>query len=247
MSNSLYRWRDLLKAGYGPKSSVTRSVLLTLNLFMDDQGTAFPATRLLARASGLSERSVCTHLEKAVREGWLKRKTAGVGGQGWKRNSYLTVIPPGKYEIQKAGKTVHIAIEGTELDSAPLEGKALNDIQHAQEKGTEPHAEGTEPHANKALNHVQCKSPKKTTKKTTRVLRPLPDDFEISEEVRIWAAKKGYTQLDMHLENFKLKCQAKNYKYANPDAAFKTAIRDNWANVQVAATNPPKQIADELY
>lgn len=64
-----------------------------------------------------------------------------------------------------------------------------------------------------------------------KVKIPMPDNFSISERVSNWAKGRGYINLDEHLESFKLKAAAKNYCYADWDAAFMNAIRDNWAKI----------------
>lgn len=73
-------------------------------------------------------------------------------------------------------------------------------------------------------NRTEKKEPTKTT--------ALPKDFSISDGVRSWAEKRGHRRLNAHLEHFIDKAKAKNYRYADWDAAFKTAIRQNWAGVQ---------------
>lgn len=65
----------------------------------------------------------------------------------------------------------------------------------------------------------------------------MPEDFGISERVKAWAAEKGYAQLDQHLESFRAKARAKGYTYADWDAAFMEAIRENWAKLQPAGGN----------
>ena len=72
-------------------------------------------------------------------------------------------------------------------------------------------------------------SPKRKPKnqKTT-----VPENFEISEQVRIWATSKNFGDLEQHLEYFVSKAAANGYKYADWDAAFKTAIRDDWAKLR---------------
>lgn len=72
-------------------------------------------------------------------------------------------------------------------------------------------------------------SPKRKpkTQKTT-----VPENFEISEKVRIWATSKNFGDLEQHLEYFVSKAAANGYKYADWDAAFKTAIRDDWAKLR---------------
>jgi hypothetical protein len=60
----------------------------------------------------------------------------------------------------------------------------------------------------------------------------LPDAFGISDQVRQWAQQNNYGDLEAHLEAFKCKAQAKAYKYADWDAAFMNAIREDWAHVR---------------
>jgi hypothetical protein len=59
----------------------------------------------------------------------------------------------------------------------------------------------------------------------------IPSDFTVSERVIRWANKKGYRDLNKHLDNFILVAQSNNYKYTDWDAAFMRAIKDNWAKV----------------
>ena len=59
----------------------------------------------------------------------------------------------------------------------------------------------------------------------------LPADFGISARVRSWASEKGHDRLEQHLESFRAKATAKGYTYADWDAAFMEAIRENWAKL----------------
>ena len=63
----------------------------------------------------------------------------------------------------------------------------------------------------------------------------MPDDFHISERVQRWAEKNNHNHLDEHLEAFKLRAQAKGYKYKDWDAAFMVAIRENWGKIDLTA------------
>ena len=60
----------------------------------------------------------------------------------------------------------------------------------------------------------------------------LPSDFAISDEVITWATKHGYDRLEEHFESFCDRAIAKNYQYVNWDAAFKTAIREDWGKIR---------------
>jgi hypothetical protein len=65
----------------------------------------------------------------------------------------------------------------------------------------------------------------------------LPENFGITERVRAWAAEKGHNRLEQHLESFRAKATAKGYTYADWDAAFMEAIRENWAKLPTGAEN----------
>lgn len=137
----LLTWRSIVASAAGPKSPVTRHVLLTLSLHMNEKGeSCFPSTKTLANETGLSERAVCTHLALAAEEGWIDRQLVGYRGQKWARMEYSPTIPNGQE------KPVDNLKKGTERHSVPLP-KALNVT-----------TKGTERHDKKALNDVQCSS-----------------------------------------------------------------------------------------
>lgn len=71
--------------------------------------------------------------------------------------------------------------------------------------------------------------------KTTKT--PIPPDFGISARLRKWADSKGYGQLEQHLEAFRAKVAANAYRYADWDAAFAEAIREDWAKLRGRAPN----------
>ena len=64
----------------------------------------------------------------------------------------------------------------------------------------------------------------------------MPIDFMVSEQVKAWAKQKGYSELEQHLEAFKAKCAANDYRYADWDAAFMEAVRNDWAKLRAAGT-----------
>jgi hypothetical protein len=91
----LFTWRSAIASKHGPKSPTTRHVLLTLGLHMNERGgSCFPSVDTLVGETGLTKRSVCTHLEIAERDGWIRRGLHGFNGRGWKRYEYQPVIPP---------------------------------------------------------------------------------------------------------------------------------------------------------
>jgi len=60
---------------------------------------------------------------------------------------------------------------------------------------------------------------------------PIPSDFSITDRVIDWANREGHRELKKHFDNFVLVAQSRNYQYADWDAAFMRAIKDNWAKV----------------
>lgn len=80
--------------------------------------------------------------------------------------------------------------------------------------------------------------------KAKRSKTVLSADFHISEGVKAWAEAKGYGDLDQHLEAFLSKCRAKGYTYADWDAAFQGAIRDDWAGLRKAGAIGRRSVMD---
>jgi hypothetical protein len=66
---------------------------------------------------------------------------------------------------------------------------------------------------------------------------PMPNDFCISDAVKRWAADKRFDRLEEHFEAFKNKALAKGYQYADWDAAFRSAVADDWAEIRSHRTN----------
>ena len=84
----------------------------------------------------------------------------------------------------------------------------------------------------------ETSDPKSTGKKPPSAKKQkttLPPDFDISPQVQAWAESNGHTQLPARLENFRLAAERNGYQYADWDAAFKTAIRDDWAKLSLQA------------
>lgn len=87
-----WSWRHAVtRSGLPP---TTRHVLLTLSIYMDETGrSCFPKVEDLAEATGLSKRSILTHIDAAVAAGWLKRGLHGFRGQRWRQLEYEPMWP----------------------------------------------------------------------------------------------------------------------------------------------------------
>lgn len=131
-----WSWQHaILKSSLPP---TRRHVLLTLACHMNTVGTgAYPTTATLATETGLSERSVCTHLEHALIEGWITVEKHGFAGRKWRSHQYSAAWP-------------------SHVGRPPR-----------PERGTEPASvpkpRGAEPHASEALKQVQSNYPEESS------------------------------------------------------------------------------------
>lgn len=92
----LFTWRSAVASEHGPKSPITRHVLLTLSLHMNEKGeSCFPSIDTLTAETGLARRSVLEHLKVAAEDGWLGKRELKTPdkGKGWRRVEYFSVIP----------------------------------------------------------------------------------------------------------------------------------------------------------
>lgn len=137
MKKDLFAWRGSVASELGPTSPTTRHVLLTLSIYMNRNTlSCFPSIETISKATGLSKRSVCTHLTIAEDQGWINKIRLGKVGRGWKLNSYKALFP----------------------------GEVVQEVQHVGVKDGEFHAEGGEfGHKNTEISKM--KQPVKKTEK----------------------------------------------------------------------------------
>ncbi|MER2526740.1 MAG: hypothetical protein ABTR07_02310 [Candidatus Competibacter denitrificans] len=65
---------------------------------------------------------------------------------------------------------------------------------------------------------------------------PLPADLAITDSLQAWATEHGYLEnLQQHLDSFRDKATAKDYRYTDWQAALRNAIRDDWAGLRKQA------------
>ena len=105
------------------------------------------------------------------------------------------------------------------------------------EGGHGPYQAPPKPHRSQEQEQEQEQerhAPPKSRRPARASQTSLPADFEVSDRVKAWAAKGGFTQLEQHMDAFKLKAAAKGYVNADWDAAFMGAVRDDWAGLRNA-------------
>lgn len=79
--------------------------------------SCFPSISTLVTDTGLSRRTVITHLQIAIEDGWLEDGTHGFTGQGWRRKEYRATIP----------KSLNVVQEMHHVDEP---GKVVQEMHH---------------------------------------------------------------------------------------------------------------------
>ncbi len=224
----LFTWRSAVASRHGPKSPISRHVLLTLSLHMSELGdSCFPSLSLLSEESGLGLRTIKEHIAIAAAGGWIgKRERRLKNSQGWRRNEYFAQIPAeveAAFHAEQRG-----APQAPRLDSAPP----------APRQGGAPD------------DRTWCASQQNMVRQaplsTSRVLQEgdsrrrgtrIPPDFKITDSVRGWAKREGFEPyLDAHFAYFVLDAQSRSSaKYTDWDKAFMKAITADWGNVRKQA------------
>jgi hypothetical protein len=89
-----WQWRELVASEHGPSDPSTRLVLFVLSLHMNQDGiNAWPSQALIAKRTGLSERSVRTHVALAEKAEFLSIYQKRQPGKAWFVHEYVAVIP----------------------------------------------------------------------------------------------------------------------------------------------------------
>lgn len=147
-----YTWRQAILQSNLP--AVTRHLLLTLSCYVNDmQEGCYPSTKTLEKVTGLSERTVITHLKIAAEKGWLVIEKHGFKGQEWARNHYHIAFPKGAERDSVAYE------KGTEPDDK----KALKEVQ------------SNRPYILDHSNNTPLNPPKGKVKRKSTVPHELPD------------------------------------------------------------------------
>jgi hypothetical protein len=133
----------------------------------------------------------------------------------------------------------------------PTENPRVNPQDNPQKTQGEPTGEpigGDEIGVDEKREEQKAKASAAPKRSRASAKTPLPADFSISDRVKHWAAERGHSNLERHLETFISKCRAKGYTYADWDEGFMGAIREDWARLNTpqprASPQPYKTAAD---
>lgn len=197
----------------------------------------------------------------ADREGRLEDRPGRIAHQalGYDRTADVGAMLD---DLQRAGFIVRYVAEGKACiqilqfskHQAPHVREAASELPapSTTQEGAEHNLGGAEPSPgspdsgflipDSGLRIEECPAPAAPAKaKPEDRKTAIPDGFCISERVRTWAYRKGFGQLEAHLEAFVSKCKAKAYKNVSWDDAFMEAIREDWAKLRGRTANgaPP--------
>lgn len=200
-----------------PGSGSALLALLALADWSDDNGRCYPSMSAIARKTRLSRSQAQRVVHRLIIDGYLLVTANALGGSPTQTRNYRIALDrlTGRMDATPTGRTDATGSTGATGRTDAAEGS------HGRGGRGGAHATQTVSEPSTTVNRVRGK------RKTT-----IPADFEISERVKKWAAEKQFDQMTEHLEAFKRKCQAKGYTYADWDAAFMEAVREDWASLR---------------
>ena len=92
MQKPKWSWQQAILESALPPT--TRHVLLTLATYMNSHGdNCFPSHQTIAKNTGLTVRSVITHIQVAVDAGFLVKEKRNLPGRVWDANEYYPSFP----------------------------------------------------------------------------------------------------------------------------------------------------------
>ncbi|MBP6901042.1 MAG: hypothetical protein KBC73_13185 [Burkholderiaceae bacterium] len=219
-------------------SSNARLTFVGMWNFCDDQGV-HPAKPKTLKAElypmdDITAAQVGEWVAELVKVGLVREFEAPEDGErywhvtGWDRHqkidrpSYKHPAPPAQDSpsTRRASSTsarrMNVGDDSSKARRAPPPGVDRSGVDRSGVEGDSP----------------QARQPAPTTQPKKAKKQPMPAEFSISPRVQAWAAEKGYDRLPEHFESFKGKCAANGYSYADWDAAFMGAVRDDWAKLR---------------
>lgn len=204
-------------------SSTQRLVLLALADRAGEDHKAWPSAERLHQDTCLNIKTVPKILQELVKLGLIEDTKERKGSSN--RVPVYRLI----------GVLDRVTGETTQKRDTPKNGGVgRTQKRNTPENGSHPKTDGDTPkngwidtpeNGCQNLSYESIKNLKRVS------AHEIPDDFAISPETRQWAAANGVEQLEAHFESFCDKARSKNYKYADWDAAFREAIRKNWAGI----------------
>lgn len=213
----------------------------------DAGGSLFPSMAYIAASCNLSRAQAQRHVHALIADGYLSVIANAAGGAPG-------TVPHYKLHVDRLTESKSPArrMDATPAGNLHATGSAdatggADEVEgpHQRAKGVASVRQTGSTHAAQPI-HIHQTPIKETQKPLVTKKTLLPAAFDISDEVRLWACKNGYAELEAHLEHFVGYAKAKAATYADWDQAFMNAIRTNWAKLPKAgqhATRPYSKYA----
>lgn len=150
-----WEWQSLFMSerGPGPNTRLVLTVIL-MHMYGDETKSAFPGQETIAECSGLSSRSVRTHLMLARQSGWIRAKTNKRRGKTGVWYSYFLCVPKKLEKYTKAAKSKGSRPENPASPIQRPENPATRPENPASTTGKSCSKTVQDLPANHVLNHV---------------------------------------------------------------------------------------------
>ncbi|CAJ0691631.1 helix-turn-helix domain-containing protein [Ralstonia holmesii] len=200
-----------------PRGGSHMLVALALADWCDDDGRSlYPSIKKVAAKCRLSAVQARRIVHDLIEDGYLEVIGNAAGGAPGCSRRYLFRID----RLTDIASDTPIAGDRTPMqDRDDSHGRSETPITGESQTVIEPSITVKRTHTSK--NRAKSANGK----------IPLPEGFAISAGVRKWAIENGHKNLEAHLEYFLDTIRAKGSRYVDWDAAFKTAVRADWAGL----------------
>lgn len=202
--------------------SPAKFVLLILANYANEEGVSYPSIPNIAKKTSLSERSVQMQLKLLEELKLVSRTPRTVNGS--RISNVYRLHLEGVNEMQGVVNDVH---QGGERDSPGV----VNDVHPNTKERIDTKEDTKEPPISP--------KPKKAVR-VKKVPTTIPDDFEITPEMRAWADKAvPMLDIDFELSRFIDRCLAKGTVYADWVAGWRTQMKNavEWGQGKLKATS----------
>lgn len=211
-----------------PLNPSEKLVLIAIANFANKNGVAYPGYKTLVEKTGMGRECISKCLKVLKGAGIIKSESHAEIGKGKKVNTY-TISLRSELTISSNLELIEKIKELRKDLSKPI--SSILELRKVRSSNSKSSILEHEPLFEPSVKQPLVKEKINKKEKSTKVV--LPENFNVSEEVKTWYEKEKYSEpIEKHLEHFIDAVLANGYKYANWDSAFKNAIRGDWAKLR---------------
>lgn len=220
----------------------TRSVINGLSYLRDNA--------IITQSTGIGGNNIYyIHPENFKGEFKYPRRVANESSESYSSELVNDVHQCNTFTSESGSPTSECHSQGSESRSLEVVNDVHTNhhINHQEPLDNHQYISADEKHTLDPVTEKQEEPKSKTKsekiKKPKTTMTTLPENFEVSERVKTWAAQKGFDRLEEHLEYFIGYAVASGKKYADWDQALMNAIRGNWAKLKPEGIRTQHQAA----